>query len=135
MNTMPNQQGHGMLRVSVYKSTSPTESYKVITTFISDTGTEIQMDAGAFFDGIVRTEPFKDTGYRDFLDMFHDKKIKSIVIKDRRDADDQLRTGIEKTNRWAYEEKNSLKYQIKSLKHKVLNTRKKFKVERILRKK
>lgn len=90
---------------------------------------------GAFFDGIVRTEPFKDTGYRDFLDMFHDKKIKSIVIKDRRDADDQLRAGIEKTNRWVYEEKNSLKYQIKSLEHKVLNTRKKFKAERILRKK
>ena len=90
---------------------------------------------GAFFDGIVRTEPFKDTGYQDFLDMFHDKKIKSIVIKDRRDADDQLRAGIEKTNRWAYEEKNSLKYQIKSLEHKVLNARKKFKAERILRKK
>lgn len=129
VSQMNGQKGRGTVRVSVYHRTAPTDAHQLIVTFISDTGSEIQMDAGAFFDGVIRVEPFQDMGYREFLDMFHDKKIKTIVGRDRNKADNMILEAVEKANRWAYEEKNSLKYQIKSLEHKLLNARKKFKAE------
>lgn len=129
VSQMDGPKGRGMVRVSVYHRTAPTESHQLIVTFISDNGSEMQIDAGAFFDGVVRVDAFQEMGYRDFLDMFHDKKIKTIVGRDKNAADNMILEAVEKANRWAYEEKNSLKYQIKSLEHKVLNARKKFKAE------
>lgn len=124
--------GSGILRISIYKRTAPTEAYHLITTFVGDGGSEIPIDAGAFFDNIVSVGEFQKSNFKNFLDMFHDKKTKSMAIKDKRAAEDMLKAEIEKLNRWAYEEKNSLKYQIKSLESKLLNTKKKFKNEKDL---
>ena len=43
-----------------------------------------------------------------------------------------MKAEIEKLNRWAYEEKNSLKYQIKALEGKILNVKRRFKGEKDL---
>jgi hypothetical protein len=122
--------GRGLLRVSVYKRTKPTESNQMVVTFISDGGSEVKIDAGAFFDGVTQVGDFQEYGYRNFLDMFHDKKIKTISVKDKRTHEDMLRAEIEKMNRWAFEEKNSVKYQIKSLESKLLNLKKRLNNEK-----
>ncbi|MCL1785890.1 MAG: hypothetical protein FWG39_01935 [Alphaproteobacteria bacterium] len=75
-----------MLRLSVYRRTAPTQATHLIATFVSDGGSELSIDAGAFFDNIVEVKGFKISGFKNFLDMFHDKKIKSIAAKDKRAA-------------------------------------------------
>jgi uncharacterized protein YeeX (DUF496 family) len=124
--------GCGILRVSIYKRTAPTEAHNIITTFVGDGGSELRIDAGTFFDGIVSVGEFQKSNFKNFLDVFHDKKVKSVATKDKRASEDMLKAEIEKLNRWAYEEKNSMKYQIKSLESKLLNTKKKFKAEKDL---
>lgn len=133
VSRVPDMSGErGLLRISVYKRTTPTEAYNMIVTFVSDGGSELKIDAGAFFDNIESVGEFQRSKFQNFLDMFHDKKVKAVAAKDKRASDDMLKNEIEKLNRWAFEEKNSLKYQIKSLESKLLNLKKKFKAEKVL---
>jgi superfamily II DNA or RNA helicase len=132
VSKMDGIQGSGLIRLSVYRRTAPTEATHLVTTFVSDGGSELSIDAGAFFDNIVEVGGFKTSGFKNFLDMFHDKKVKSISAKDKRAVEDMLKAEIEKLNRWAYEEKNSLKYQIKALEGRLLNVKRRFKGEKDL---
>ncbi len=125
-------KSRGLVRVSVYKRTNPGETHKIITTFIGEGGTELKINPADFFDNIVETQDFAKPRFEDMLNYIHDKKVKSIATKDKRAIEDILKQEVEKLNRWAYEEKNSIKYQIKGLEGKLNAIKKKYKNEKVL---
>jgi hypothetical protein len=122
----------GLLKASIYKRTAPTTGYNLITTFVGASGSPVKINPSEFFDNIISVSEFQKMRFGDILNHLHDKKIKAIANKDKRGVEEILKNEIEKLNRWAYEEKNSLKYQIKALENKLIATKKRFKDEKAL---
>lgn len=109
-------KGRGMVRVSAYKRTNPgKEVYRLITTFISDGGAELKINASDFFDNIVGTQDFAGLRFEEVLNYLHDKEIKAVTDKDKLVTEEFLNQEIEKLNRWAHEEIASTSSQIKGL--------------------
>ncbi len=130
VSTGGERKARGRIKMNLYKRLTPEIEHHLITTFITNTGEELNINPADFFDNLQSTGDFQKTGFDKIMEHLHKKKIKSIGKKDKRGIESILKDEIEKLNRWAYEEKSSMKHQLKSLENKLVSVKGKYRKEK-----
>ena len=130
VSTGGERKARGRVKMTLYKRLTPEVESHLITTFITDTGEELNINPAEFFDNLQNTGEFKETGFDKIMEHLHEKKIKSVGKKDKRGIESILKDEVEKLNRWAHEEKSSMKYQLKSLENKLVSIKGKYRKEK-----
>lgn len=129
------QKGKGLLKITIYTQTTPEKKYKMIATFLNEKGEDLNITPANFFDNLESVSDILNLGSETKLNTTHSLKVDKVIEQEQLFIDNLLKSEIEKLNRWAYEEKDSLSLQIRAFEDKLAGVNRRYKAEKDIDKK
>lgn len=120
----------GRIIVTKYTIENPQAHQYLIATAIDSKGGKIRFDISDLFDHIVDVQNDSDIRFKDFLATLHQETLDKFTKEKRRETETQIRTMVEQLNRWAFDEKEGLKFGVKNAKNKINSLKRQMKSEK-----